>query len=111
MQTYLVQARYSSQAIASLIAKPEDRSQQVQKMCAELGGKLNAFYISFGDYDLAAIVELPNDEVAAGAAMGAMSHGYMSDFKTTRLFNAAEVKSALKYAQSARQHIAPPKGK
>lgn len=111
MQTYLVQARYTSQAIANLIAKPEDRAQAVEKMCTALGGKLIAMYMSFGDYDVTSIVEFPNDEVAAGVALGAVSHGHMTDFKTTRLFTAAEVKNALKHAHQAREHIAPPKAK
>jgi uncharacterized protein with GYD domain len=111
MQTYLIQARYTAEATANLVAKPEDRSQVVEKMCSALGGKLSAFYMSFGDYDVAAIAEFPNDEVAAGLAMAAVSRGHLSGFKTTRLLKASEVQSALKIAHNAREHIAAPKGK
>lgn len=111
MQTYLIQARYTAEATANLVAKPEDRSQAVEKMFEAAGGKLTAFYMSFGDYDVAAIGELPNDEVAAGLAMGAVSRGHLSHFKTTRLLKPAEVKNALKVAHSAREHLAVPKGK
>ena len=111
MQTYLVQGRYTSEAIANLVAKPEDRSKAVDKMCSALGGKAVAFYMSFGEHDFAAIVELPSDEVAAGLAMGTASRGHISGMKTTRLLTPAEVAKALKHAHDARDHIAPPKGK
>jgi len=111
MQTYLVQGRYTSEAIANLIARPEDRSKAVEKMCDALGGKFVAFYMSFGDHDFAAICELPSDEIAAGMAMAAASRGHIAGFKTTRLFKPAEVQNAFKHAKTARDHIAPPKGK
>ena len=110
MQTYLVQGRYTSEAIANLVAKPEDRSKPVEKMCAALGGKLVALYMSFGEYDFAGICELPGDEVAAGMAMATASRGHISGFKTTRLLTQAEVLNALKHAHGAREHIAAPKG-
>jgi uncharacterized protein with GYD domain len=111
MQTYLIQARYTSEATANLVAKPEDRAQAVEKMCSAVGGKLNAFYMSFGEYDVAAIAEFPNDEVAAGLAMGSVSRGHLSHFRTTRLLKSSEVQNALKIAHSARDHLAAPKGK
>jgi uncharacterized protein with GYD domain len=111
MQTYLVQGRYTSEAISNLIAKPEDRSKAVEKMCAACGGKLVAFYMSFGDHDFAAVCELPSDEVAAGMAMATASRGHINGFKTTRLLKPEEVQSALKHAHTAREHLAPPKGK
>jgi uncharacterized protein with GYD domain len=111
MQTYLIQARYTAEATAALVAKPEDRSRAVGNMCEAAGGKLIAFYMSFGDHDVTAVAEFPNDEVAAGLAMGAVSRGHITDFKTTRLLKPAEVQNALKIAHTAREHLSPPKGK
>jgi uncharacterized protein with GYD domain len=111
MQTYLIQARYTAEATANLVAKPEDRSQAVEKMCSAIGGKLTSFYMSFGDYDVTAIAEFPNDEIAAGLAMGSVARGHITNFKTTRLLKPAEVQKALKIAHSAHEHLAAPKGK
>jgi uncharacterized protein with GYD domain len=111
MQTYLIQARYTSHAISNLVAKPEDRAKVVSRACEEIGGKLISLYMSFGEYDIAAIAEMPNDEAAAAMALGTTSHGHVSDFKTTRLFTSSEILSALKHAAKARDAMAPPKGK
>ena len=52
MATYLVQASYTSEALASLIKNPENRTEVVKKVAKKLGGKLSASWLSFGEYDL-----------------------------------------------------------
>ena len=57
-----------------MISNPQDRAQAVQRAVQNLGGKLNAFWMAFGDYDVIGIVEMP-DNVSAAAFSIAISGG------------------------------------
>ena len=61
MASYLVQASYTSEALASLIKNPENRTEVVKKVAKKLGGKLSASWLSFGEYDLVMVVEMPDN--------------------------------------------------
>lgn len=98
MPAYMIQASYSSGATASMIKNPQDRSAVVSKMIKAAGGKLSGFWLSFGDYDLVAIAEMPDNITAAALAMAIGSSGAMSAYKTTPLMTPAESMEAMKKA-------------
>ena len=64
MGFYLVQVAYKDTAAKTLIGHPQAREDVVRKACKSLGGKLHAFYFSFGEYDLAMIAEFPDNNLA-----------------------------------------------
>ena len=66
MPRYMYQVAYSSEAWASLVKTPQDRIEAVRPAVRKLGGKIESAYYTFGDYDLIAIVSMP-DNVAAAA--------------------------------------------
>jgi uncharacterized protein with GYD domain len=98
MAHYLVQVSYNRQAVADLVRVPEDRSAVVRAIIENLGGKLEAFYFAFGDYDAVVIAELPDNVTMAAVSMAISAGGAVSDFKTTVLIPMNEAMDAMRKA-------------
>ena len=98
MPSYLVQVAYTSEAVAALIAKPQDRAEHINKVIEKLGGKPGRLYLAFGDYDVVGIYEMPDNVGAAAFALAISSGGSCRSVKTTPLMNAEEGMAALKKA-------------
>jgi uncharacterized protein with GYD domain len=98
MASYLVQAAYTQEALKALIATPQDRTAVVAKAVKGLGGKLIGSWLSFGDYDIVFIMEMPDNVSAAALALTAAAGGSLKAIKTTPLMSTEEAKAALKMA-------------
>ena len=101
MPFYLVQASYSSQAVGAMIKKPQDRAAAVRPMIEGMGGKLHGLWFAFGEHDVVAIAEIPDNVSAAALAMAIGASGAMSAYRTTPLLTAAEATEAMKKAGQA----------
>jgi uncharacterized protein with GYD domain len=99
MPYYLIQASYKESAAKALVARPQERSAVVKKMVAKLGGKLHAYYLAFGDYDVVAIVELPGNESAVAMGLASVAGGALSKYHTTVLLSPDEATAAMKTAK------------
>jgi uncharacterized protein with GYD domain len=99
MAHYLVQAAYTPEAWSALVSNPQDRSEPVRKMTEEAGGSLEAFYLAFGDFDVVAIVELPDDATAAAVSIATSAAGSIRTIKTTPLITTADAVHALTKAR------------
>ena len=62
MPLFITQGRYSREAISGMIAKPEDRSATAAKLIEAAGGKMLAYYVTFGEYDWLIVADLPERE-------------------------------------------------
>jgi uncharacterized protein with GYD domain len=98
MPSYLVQVSYSAEALAALVASPHDRSKVVARVVKRLGGKLNGSWLSFGDYDVTLIIEMPDNVSAAALALAAAAGGSLKSVKTTPLLSMDEAMAALEKA-------------
>ncbi len=98
MPSYLVQVSYTAEALSALIAKTQDRSTVVRKVIENLGGKFVGSWLSFGDYDLVMLIEMPNNVTAAALALAAAAGGSCKTVKTTPLLSIREAMTALKKA-------------
>lgn len=94
MPTYITQGRYTREAIKGMIVKPEDRADQVARLISKVGGRLIAYYVTFGEYDFLAIAEAPNDVQMAAALFAAGSGGGVTDLRTTVALTSIEAKGA-----------------
>jgi uncharacterized protein with GYD domain len=101
MSSYLIQVAYSVEALARLIKNPQNRAEVVRKSVEKLGGKLSGLWLSFGDYDVAVIVEMPDNVKAAALAMAVAASGTAKSVKTTPLLSIQEGVSALKKAANS----------
>src|SRR5215468_9807330 len=69
MPKYLFEARYNSEGAIGLAKEGgTGRRDAVKKHLDELGGKLESIYFAFGDVDCFAIVDLPDNVIAAAHA-------------------------------------------
>jgi uncharacterized protein with GYD domain len=98
MRNFLVQVSYTSEALSALIAKPQDRSKTVAKVIEKLGGKSLGSWLSFGDYDLVMVVEMPNSVAAAALSLAAAAGGSCKTVKTTPLLSIREAMTAFRKA-------------
>jgi uncharacterized protein with GYD domain len=64
-------------------------------MAAGLGGKVDSFYFGFGERDAYVVVELPDNEAAAAAALAVNASGGAT-VKTTVLLTPEQVDEAAK---------------
>jgi uncharacterized protein with GYD domain len=92
MATFIVQGRFSTDAIKGLVAKPEDRGEAVEKLTAACGGRLKDYYLTTGENDFLIIVEADDGEAAVVAGMVVAASGAVSHVTTTRAWTTAEFK-------------------
>jgi uncharacterized protein with GYD domain len=100
MALYLVQGAYTAEALATMAKNPQDRSAPVRELLQKLGGRLVGFYFCFGEYDVVALGELPDDSAATALALAAVSPGHLKAYKTTKLFTVEETMEAMRKAGS-----------
>jgi uncharacterized protein with GYD domain len=98
MPSYLVQASYTVEALASMVKKPQNRTEAVRKTIENLGGKLTGIWLSFGDYDVVAVAEMPDNASAAAFAVAIGAGGACKSVKTTSLLGIEEGIAAMKKA-------------
>ena len=90
MASYLLQVAYTPQAWAALLKNPHDRTQALKPVLEKLGGRFEAAYFAFGDYDVVAVLELPKDTDATAFSIAAAASGAIKAIKTTPLMSIAE---------------------
>src|SRR5437764_11635939 len=100
MALYLVQSAYTAEALATMAKNPQDRTVPISELLQKLGGRSLGIYFCFGEYDIIALAELPDDTAASAFALAAMSPGHLKAYKTTKLFTAEETMEAMRKAGS-----------
>ena len=101
MANYLFQASYTPEAWAAQTRNPQDGIEAMRGVVENLGGKLTAGFISFGEYDVMVIAELPNNSSAAALSIAAASAGAMKAIKTTPLLSGEEALNAMRNAAAS----------
>jgi uncharacterized protein with GYD domain len=98
MPSYLLQVAYTPETVAALVASPQDRTEAIGKVVKKLGGKPGKLYLSFGDYDVVGIYDMPDNVSAAAFAMAIAGGGACKSVKTTPLMTGEEAVAAMKKA-------------
>jgi uncharacterized protein with GYD domain len=101
MPIFIVQGRYSRDAIKGMIANPEDRAEAASKLMEAAGGKLLAYYVTLGEYDWLTIGEFPDAQGVSAAVLAAAASGGVTDTKTTTAMTTAEAKQVFAAASKA----------
>lgn len=95
MSKFLLQASYTSEGTRGLLKEGASRRRAiVEEMVKAVGGKLEAFYYAFGDTDVIAIVDIPNNASAAAVSLTVNSVGAVK-VKTTVLLTPEEMDHAM----------------
>jgi uncharacterized protein with GYD domain len=98
MPTYLFQAHYATEGVRGVIQEGGTvRRDAVAKLLEASGGRLECFYFAFGDVDVYAIGELPDEQTAAAIAMAINADARVS-VATTLLLTPEQVDTAARAA-------------
>jgi len=101
MAHYLVEVAYTPEAWAAMVKNPQDRAEAVEGPIKKLGGKMERFWMSFGEFDVVGVVDMPNNIAAAAFAMAVAAGGACRNVKTTPLLSTKEGVEALKQAATS----------
>lgn len=96
MAKYLLQANYTDEGLEGILKEGgSKRREAVEKAAKSMGGTLEVFYYAFGDTDVFAIVDLP-DNVSATAFSLLINAAGGAAVMTTVLITPEEVDRATK---------------
>jgi uncharacterized protein with GYD domain len=104
MPYFLHQVSYTPEALAKLIANPQDRFEAVRGPIEKLGGKIKDSYFAFGPSDAVLITEMPDNVSAAAIALAFAAGGACRSCQTTTLMTAAEAMDAMRKAGTCGYH-------
>jgi len=93
METFIICGKWTQQGIAKVKESPA-RIEAVRKATEAAGGKMIAWYLTFGRYDFVLITEAPNAKVAAGLILAAGAQGNVST-ETLHALTEAEFKKVV----------------
>ncbi len=88
MATYVVLLNWTQQGIANVKDGP-GRVQTARKAVEDAGGKWLGYYVTMGQYDGVAIVDLPSDEAVATMLLATAMRGNVQT-QTMRAFTEEE---------------------
>jgi len=94
MPKFLIEASYTLDGVKGVqSAGGSSRRDAVAQVAESVGGQLEAFYFAFGDADVYAIVDLPDNESATAVALTVNAAGGAT-VKTVVLLTPEEVDAA-----------------
>ncbi|MBV9326686.1 MAG: GYD domain-containing protein [Chloroflexi bacterium] len=108
MPRYLLQVAYTPEAWAAQLKNPQDRVKIVSELMQRLGGRFESAYFAFGDYDIVAVMDLPDNQSAAAASMVVSAGGSVKAIKTTPLMPVEEGIQAMRKGAEAIASYHPP---
>jgi len=98
MPYYLLQVTFSAEAMAKLVAQPENRLQSMIPVIESLGGAFIGSWLSFGRYDSVAVVDMPDNITVKAFSMAAMAGGSLTAFDITPLMTFEDGVEAMRVA-------------
>ena len=101
MPHYLHQVAYSTEGWSAVVAQPQNRFEVVRSAIEKLGGKLVQGWFAFGEYDVIAITEMPDNVSAAALAIAFAAGGACKSVQTTPLMSQEEAVQAMKKASES----------
>ena len=81
MTTYLMLLNWTDQGIRNIKESPK-RMDAAKKLAKEFGGEIKTVYMTQGNFDLALVAEMPNDEKTASFVL---KLGSLGNVRTTTL--------------------------
>jgi uncharacterized protein with GYD domain len=101
MALYMLQLSYTPESWKALAANPVNRGQVVGPAMEKAGGKLHGIWLAFGDHDVYALCEWPDNASAAGFSIAIAAGGGIKSMKTVPLMTPEEGMEAMRKAGQA----------
>jgi uncharacterized protein with GYD domain len=93
MPTYITLVRFTDDG-RDAIADLPDHVEEIAALKRSLGGEPKGFYLTFGQYDMVAVSEMPDAEATAKVQLSAAMGGH-ADTETLRAFRMDELEPML----------------
>ena len=101
MAHYLFQSSYTAEAWASLLQNPRNRLEAVRSVVEGLGGSMENAWTAFGEYDVVAILQMPDNVSVAAFSMAVAAGGAVKSIKPTPLMSMEEGVEAMRKASGS----------
>lgn len=101
MPKYLIQGSYTADSWARMIKNPKNRTEAIRKLLKNVGGKLEAYYLVFGEDDFVVIADVPSAEDAAALSIGVVGSGAFKGIRTHELIDWGDAPAIFKKAKKA----------
>jgi len=101
MPYFMFQGSYTAEALGSLVQNPEDRSVYIRGVLEKMNGRLEGFWLAFGEQDFVIIAQLPELNSAAAFSIAAAAGGGVRNLRTVPLLTWAEGMNAMRQASQA----------
>ena len=101
MAHYLYQATYTQEAWATQLQNPQNVADRVRGSVEELGGSIVGVWYAFGESDLFAVLEMPDNVSMAAFAIAVAAGGAVSAAKTTVLMPLEDGMAAMSKATTS----------
>jgi uncharacterized protein with GYD domain len=88
---YLALFNLTSETAKRFVAKPSDRAAVIRELAESAGGSLESYYWMFGQYDGAAVFDLPDSHTMAAVSLAITSSGALSRFETHELIESGDL--------------------
>jgi uncharacterized protein with GYD domain len=108
MPRYLLQVAYTPEAWAAQLKKPQNRVEIVSELMQRLGGRFESAYYAFGEYDVVAIMDVPDNVSAAAVSLVVSAGGSIKAIKTTPLMSIEEGMQAMRKGGEVAASYRPP---
>src|SRR5882762_11307469 len=96
MAKFLIQAAYTIDGAKGVLKEGgSSRKTQIAQIRERVGGKLESFYYAFGEWDVFAIMDVPDAVTATALSMAINASGGVK-LRTTPLLTAEEIDQATK---------------
>jgi uncharacterized protein with GYD domain len=110
MPLFVITGCYTASGAKGMIDNPSDREAASRAIIEAAGGKLHAFYITTGDTDWLAIVEMNDGADMIPTVLVTTASGGVSNVKTVRAYTGEEFMAAQKKAAGIRSAFKAPAG-
>ncbi|MDH5532627.1 MAG: GYD domain-containing protein [Candidatus Bathyarchaeota archaeon] len=105
MPIYLVQVAYTDKALAAILKNPENPHrggiEAVRPAVEKLEGKILSAYLALGEYNVVAILQMPDNVNATALSMAIMAAGACKMINITPLLTMQEGLEAIRKAHEA----------
>ena len=110
MPTYVTFFSYTSEAWKRMIDRPENRAVAARELIEKVGGRMEAFYWMFGEWDGFVVYEVGDPAMAATFSGVVTASGLIERVKTQQLLRMGDVRTALDLAHKLDAVYVPPGG-
>lgn len=101
MARFLCQLSYTPEAWAALLENPTNRPEQIKPALDSVGATFESVYFAFGESDMVAILEAPDNVSAAALSLCISASGVVKSCKTTPLMTVQEGLEAMRKGSRA----------